>query len=224
MNEVRERLERLRQSIQRFESRFGREPDSVELVAVSKRQPAALVRAAFAAGQRAFGENYLKEAKSKIEALAEPAIQWHFIGAIQSNKTAEIATLFDWVHTVDRDKIAHRLNEQRPDGLAPLNVCIQVNISNESTKNGVRPDDLSALIESVARLPRLNLAGLMALPAPEPVFERQRESFARLRELARASPVSLDHLSIGTSDDYEAAIAEGATMVRIGTAVFGPRD
>lgn len=224
MNEVGERLERLRQSIRTIESRFGRAPDSVELVAVSKRQPPALVRAAFSAGQRAFGENYLKEAKSKIETLAEPDIQWHFIGAVQSNKTAEIAALFDWVHTVDRDKIARRLSDQRPPGRAPLNVCIQVNISNESTKGGVRPDDLPALIECVAELPRLHLAGLMALPAAEPAFEPQRETFARLAELARASPVSLDHLSIGTSADYEAAIAEGATLVRIGTAVFGPRE
>ena len=224
MNEVRERLERLRQSIRDCESRFGRESDSVELVAVSKRQPAEAVRDAFVAGQRNFGENYLKEAKFKIEALAEPHIRWHFIGAIQSNKTAEIATLFDWVHTVDRDKIARRLSEQRPAGLSPLNVCIQVNISGERTKNGVGPDDLAALVETVAGLPRLNLRGLMALPAPEPRFERQRENFARLRALAEASSTSLEHLSMGTSGDYEAAIAEGSTMVRIGTAVFGPRD
>ncbi len=224
MNEVSERLDRLRQSIRAHESRYGREPDSVKLVAVSKRQSAAQVREAFAAGQRAFGENYLKEAKSKIEALAEPAIEWHFIGAIQSNKTAEIAALFDWVHTVDREKIARRLDEQRPAALTPLNVFIQVNISGEATKSGVRPDDLPALIETVAGLPRLKVRGLMALPALEPKFERQREAFARLSALASLSPVPLDHLSIGTSDDYAAAIAEGSTMVRIGTAVFGPRQ
>ena len=224
MNEVRERLERLRQSIRECESRFGRESDSVELVAVSKRQPAEAVREAFVAGQRDFGENYLKEAKFKIEALAEPDIRWHFIGAIQSNKTAEIAALFDWVHTVDRDKIARRLSEQRPAELGPLNVCIQVNISGERTKNGIGPDNLSALIETISGLPRLNLRGLMALPAPESLFERQRENFASLRGLVKASAESLDHLSIGTSGDYEAAIAEGSTMVRIGTALFGPRD
>ena len=223
MSEVRERLERLKETIRTCELRYGREPGSVALVAVSKRQPVEAVREALAAGQRAFGENYLKEAKTKIETLAEPTAVWHFIGTVQSNKTAEIAALFDWVHTVDREKLARRLSEQRPAGRPPLNVCLQVNTSGEESKGGIAPSALPALIEAVAELPRLKLRGLLALPAPETVFERQRRAFAQLARLAAESAASFDTLSIGTSGDFEAAIAEGSTMVRIGTAVFGPR-
>ncbi len=223
MSEVRERLERVDETIRACESRYGRDPGSVALMVVSKHQPAEAVREALSAGQRAFGENYLKEAKTKIEALAEPTAVWHFIGTVQSNKTAEIAALFDWVHTVDREKLARRLSEQRPAGRPPLNVCLQVNTSGEKTKSGIAPSALPALIEAVVELPRLKLRGLMALPAPETVFERQRRAFAQLAKLAAESTVSFDTLSIGTSGDFEAAIAEGSTMVRIGTAVFGPR-
>lgn len=223
MSTVRERLERLKETISICESRHRREPGSVALVAVSKRQPVEAVREALAAGQRAFGENYSKEAKTKIETLAEPAAVWHFIGTVQSNKTAEITALFDWVHTVDREKLARRLSEQRPADRPPLNVCLQVNTSGEESKGGIAPSALPDLIEAVAELPRLKLRGLMSLPAPEIVFERQRRAFAQLARLAAESAAPFDTLSIGTSGDFEAAIAEGSTMVRIGTAVFGPR-
>ena len=203
--------------------RHGRAPGEVGLVAVSKRHPASAIRAAHAAGQRRFGENYLQEALAKQDELADLDIEWHFIGAIQSNKTADIAARFDWVHTVDREKVARRLNDQRPDDRPPLNVLVEVNISGEASKHGITPDALPALIETIAGLPRLRLRGLMSLPAPVDDFAAQRRAFAALAKLAAAGPVPLDTLSMGTSDDFEAAIAEGATLVRIGTAVFGPR-
>jgi len=203
--------------------RHGRTPGDVGLVAVSKRHPARAIRAAYAAGQRRFGENYLQEALAKQDELADLDIEWHFIGAIQSNKTADIAARFDWVHTVDRAKIARRLNDQRPNDRAPLNVLIEVNISGEPSKHGVTPAELPGLIETIAALPRLRLRGLMSLPAPVDDFAAQRRAFAALAALAAASATPLDTLSMGTSDDFEAAIAEGATLVRIGTAVFGPR-
>lgn len=221
--DVAARLAAVRAEIAACEARHGREPGSVTLVAVSKTKPAADVAAAFEAGQKAFGENYLQEAGEKIEALAGRGIEWHFIGGVQSNKTAEIAARFDWVHTVDREKIARRLNDQRPEGLPPLNVCLQVNVSGEDTKGGVAPDALPELVEAVAGQPRLALRGLMALPAPTPDFDAQRAAFETVARLARESAVPMDVLSIGTSADYEAAIAAGATHVRIGTAVFGPR-
>lgn len=217
------RLGRVHAEIAACEARHGRPPGSVKLIAVSKTQPAAAVAAAHDAGQRAFGENYLQEAGEKMDALAGRDIEWHYIGGVQSNKTADIAARFDWVHTVDREKIARRLNDQRPEGLAPLNVCIQVNVSGEATKGGIEPGALGALAETVAGCPRLALRGLMALPAPEPSFERQRAAFEALAKLAAGCPVPLEVLSIGTSADFEAAIAAGATHVRIGTAVFGPR-
>ncbi len=217
-------LAEVRRRLRVCASRYGRDPDSVGLVAVSKRQPVAALRAAFAAGQRAFGENYLQEALEKHRALADLAgLEWHFIGAIQSNKTTDIAQAFDWVHTVDRARIAERLSARRDPGREPLNVLVQVNISGEASKAGVAPAELPRLLEHVAGLPRLRLRGLMALPAPEPDFPRQRAAFAALAALARAAPMALDTLSMGTSEDFEAAIAEGATLVRIGTAVFGPR-
>ena len=203
--------------------RHGRAPGEVGLVAVSKRHPASAIRAAHAAGQRRFGENYLQEALAKQDELADLDIEWHFIGAIQSNKTADIAARFDWVHTVDREKVARRLNDQRPDDRPPLNVLVEVNISGEASKHGIAPAALPALLETIAALPRLRLRGLMSLPAPVDDFAAQRRAFAALAELASASAVPLDTLSMGTSDDFEAAIAEGATLVRIGTAVFGPR-
>ena len=223
MEEVKARLARLDQTLRALEARHGRMPGSVALVAVSKRHPPAAVLAAYAAGQRAFGENYVQEGLAKIAELAHCAIEWHFIGPLQSNKTAEVAANFAWVHTVDRVKIARRLHDQRPSRLPPLNVCIQVNISGEASKHGVSAQALPALIEAVAALPRLRLRGLMALPAPGTGIVEQRAAFAALAALKAASKLALDTLSMGTSDDFEAAIAEGATLVRLGTAIFGPR-
>lgn len=222
--EIGSRIGKVRKSIRDCEERFEREPHSVKLIAVSKRQPVKAIHDAIAGGQHAFGENYLSEARAKIAATPDPDIEWHYIGTIQSNKTAELAALFDWVHSVDRPKIARRLSAHRSPSSPPLNVCIQVNISGESTKNGVIPTDLPMLIDTISGLPHLNLRGLMALPAPDPIFSQQRKTFALLRELARSHPPTFDQLSMGTSNDYQAAIAEGSTMVRIGTAIFGPRS
>jgi PLP dependent protein len=206
--------------------RAGRDPAAIRLVAVSKTQTAAAVLAALEAGQVDFGENYLQEALPKQDALAGRAVDWHFIGALQSNKTRAVAERFRWVHTVDRESIARRLSDQRPTDLPPLEVCLQVNVSGESSKGGVAPERVSELAQAVAILPRLKLRGLMAIPAPEKDPDAQRAAFRRLRELRNAlnaKGLQLDTLSMGMSDDLEAAIAEGATMVRIGTAIFGPR-
>jgi pyridoxal phosphate enzyme (YggS family) len=208
----------------------GRPPEEVQLLAVSKTFGPEAVQEAAAAGQRAFGENYLQEGVDKIRTLAEAlpgvALEWHFIGPIQSNKTRPIAENFAWVHTVEREKIAQRLSEQRPDGLPPLNICLQVNISGEASKSGVVPAELPALARAVAGLPRLKLRGLMAIPEPEEDFERQRAAFAQLRQLyeqLRADGFALDTLSMGMSADLRAAVFEGATIVRVGSAIFGAR-
>jgi len=208
----------------------GRAPETARLLAVSKTFGADAVQEAVAAGQRAFGENYLQEGLDKIRALAEalPAaeLEWHFIGPIQSNKTRPIAENFAWVHTVEREKIAQRLSEQRPAGLAPLNICLQVNISGEASKSGVTPAELPALARAVAALPNLKLRGLMAIPEPEEDFERQRAAFAQLRQLyeqLRTDGFALDTLSMGMSADLRAAVFEGATIVRVGSAIFGAR-
>lgn len=223
MQELAQRLARVQESIRQCEARYARVPGSVALVAVSKRQSASAIANACAAGQRAFGENYLQEALAKIATLSAQPIEWHFIGPVQGNKTAEVAANFSWVHTLDRIRIAARLNQQRPAHLPPLNVLIQVNVSGEDSKHGIVADALSALVVEVALLPRLRLRGLMTMPAPRTDFGAQRAAFACLADLARASPVAMNALSMGTSDDFEAAIAEGATMVRLGTALFGPR-
>ncbi len=204
----------------------GKPESAVRLVAVSKTFPAETVRAAAAAGQRDFGENYLQEALAKMQALADLPLVWHFIGPIQSNKTRAIAEAFQWVHSVDREKIAARLSEARPAHLPPLNVCIEVNVSGEASKSGVAPDALAALARRVAALPRLALRGLMAIPEPTPDQAQQRRSFRAVRELKDAlvrEGFPLDTLSMGMSADLEAAIAEGATLVRVGTAIFGER-
>ncbi|HET9679606.1 MAG TPA: YggS family pyridoxal phosphate-dependent enzyme, partial [Gammaproteobacteria bacterium] len=206
----------------------GRDATGVQLLAVSKKQPPAAIEAAWRAGQRAFGENYLDEAQDKIKALAHlTPIDWHFIGRVQSNKTRAIAAQFTWVHTVDRLKIARRLAEQRPEHLPPLNICLQVNISHEASKSGVTPDALPDLAQQVAQLPRLRLRGLMALPALANDDAQQRQPLRRLhdclRDLQRAG-LALDTLSMGTSHDLEAAVTEGATIIRIGTAIFGSRE
>jgi pyridoxal phosphate enzyme (YggS family) len=210
----------------------GRPASAVRLLAVSKLQPASAVREAYACGQQAFGENYVQEGLAKIAELAalRPRLEWHLIGPLQSNKSRAVAEQFDWVHTIDRLKLAQRLSEQRPAHLPPLQVCVQVNISAEPSKSGVLPQDAAALAQAVAVLPGLRLRGLMAIPEPAQGFEAQRQphrALATLLAALRAQPWaqshSLDTLSMGMSEDLEAAIAEGATLVRVGTAVFGPR-
>ncbi len=220
-------LTSVKQRIAEFEQKYAREPGSVQLLAVSKTQPSQHVRAAYELGQHCFGENYLQEALTKIEQLSDCAIEWHFIGPIQSNKTRDLATHFDWVHSVDRLKIAQRLDEQRPVERGPLKVLIQVNLSEEDSKSGVTLNEAGALAEAIAKLPQLQLSGLMAIPAPSTDVAMQRQVF---RQLAQARDALLAqghaqcrHLSIGMSSDFEAAIAEGATMVRIGTDIFGAR-
>lgn len=201
-----------------------REPSQVGLLAVSKTKPATAIREAFAAGVRDFGENYLQEALSKQEELVDLPLIWHFIGPIQSNKTRAIAEHFAWVHSVDRLKIAQRLSEQRPSTLAPLNVCIQVNVSGEASKSGCAPDDVHTLATAIAALPNLHLRGLMAIPEPTDDPAAQNAAFAHVRALQHDLQLPLDTLSMGMSHDLEAAIAQGATWVRIGTALFGARD
>jgi pyridoxal phosphate enzyme (YggS family) len=221
---IAERIEAVRQRIRRAERAAGRPEGSVRLVAVSKTQPAEALAAAYGCGQRDFGENYLQEALDKQERLAHFDIGWHFIGPIQSNKTKPIAQRFAWVHSVDRLKIAERLNEQRPFHLPRLNVCLQVNVSGEASKGGVSFEELPALAARVVQLPRLRLRGLMAIPAPADDPAEQRASFHALRlAFEGLSELGMDTLSMGMSEDLEAAVSEGATLVRIGTAVFGAR-
>ena len=221
-------LHALHERITKAARAAGRDPSSVRLLAVSKAFPATVSAEAARAGQRAFGENYVQEALAKMVELVNSAerLEWHFIGPIQSNKTRAIAQAFDWVQSVDRLKIAERLAEQRPANLPLLNVLLQVNVSGEASKAGVAPDQLSQLAAAVAQLPRLRLRGLMTIPAPEIDVARQRSAFARTNKLfrqLREDGLKIDVLSMGMSDDLEAAIAEGATMVRIGTAIFGAR-
>lgn len=226
MSTIADRLAQVRMRISQAAATAARDPNSIRLLAVSKTRPVADLEAALAAGQRAFGESYLQDALPKIAAIGERA-EWHFIGPIQSNKTRQIASHFAWVHSVDRLKIAQRLSEQRPAGLPPLNICLQVNTSGETTKGGVLPEETRNLAEAVALLPHLRLRGLMTIPAPVQDVTQQRRPFAQLRRLLEqlnANGLELDTLSMGMSNDLEAAIAEGATLVRIGTAIFGPRS
>ncbi|AMB77821.1 MULTISPECIES: YggS family pyridoxal phosphate-dependent enzyme [Pseudomonas] len=201
-----------------------RDVTSIHLLAVSKTKPAAALREAYAAGVRDFGENYLQEARAKQVELADLPLSWHFIGPIQSNKTRDIAEHFSWVHSVDRLKIAQRLSEQRPADLEPLNICIQVNVSGEASKSGCTPQDLPALAAAINGLPRLKLRGLMAIPEPTEDRAEQDAAFATVRDLQQSLNLGLDTLSMGMSHDLESAIAQGATWVRIGTALFGARD
>ena len=206
----------------------GRPVQAVTLLAVSKTFGAASVREAFAAGQRAFGENYVQEALDKLAALADlrAQIEWHLIGPLQSNKTRPVAAAFDWVHSVDRLKIAQRLSQQRPAELPPLQLCLQVNLSSEASKSGLAPDEVSAVAQAVAALPRLRLRGLMAIPEPADDEAARRAPHRALRELLaalNAQGLALDTLSMGMSADLEAAVAEGATLLRVGTAIFGGR-
>ncbi len=204
----------------------GREPGSVQLLAVSKKQPLTKIREAAAAGQRDFGENLVQEGVEKIQELADLDLIWHFIGHLQSNKTRVVAENFDWVHTIDKLKTARRLSEQRPAGLPPLNVCVQVNVDDEAQKSGVAPADVLDLAGACAELPNLAFRGLMCLPAIREGFDAQRAPFATLRTLTkdlRDHGIDADTLSMGMTADYRAAIFEGATIVRIGTALFGKR-
>ena len=219
---IRVRLAALHQRVAAACARAGRPPGAVTLLAVGKGQPAAALAAAAAAGQRDFAENYAQEALAKIAALPRAGLAWHFIGPLQSNKTGDVARHFDWVHGLDREKVAHRLSEQRPAGLPALNVCVQVNISGEASKSGVAPGEAFALCRAAASLPRLRLRGLMAIPAPGAGPEAYR-ALRELYESLRRAGLELDTLSAGMSDDFEAAIAEGSTMIRIGTALFGQR-
>jgi pyridoxal phosphate enzyme (YggS family) len=227
MNQIPEQLARVRQRIAAAAAACGRRPEDIHLLAVSKTKPAEAVRAAWRAGQRAFGENYLQDAMPKIEALQDLDIEWHFIGRLQSNKTGQIAAHFAWVHTLDRLKHAQRLSDQRRDDQPALQVCLQVNLSGEASKGGVSATHAGELAQQIARLPRLRLRGLMVLPAPTTDTARQRAVFRQLRELQErlnADGLALDTLSMGMSGDMEAAIAEGATIVRIGTDIFGARE
>ena len=230
MTSIQHNLQQVRQRIAAAAASCGRDPQEITLLAVSKTKPASAIEEAMAAGQRAFGENYVQEGVDKIRYFQQAGasgLQWHFIGPLQSNKSRLVAEHFDWCHTVDRLKIATRLSEQRPADLPPLNVLIQINISDEQSKSGIPLAELDALAAGVAALPNLQLRGLMAIPAPESEYERQfavaqqmAVAFAQLKTLYP----SVDTLSLGMSDDMEAAIAAGSTMVRIGTAIFGARD
>ncbi|MBU1426313.1 MAG: YggS family pyridoxal phosphate-dependent enzyme [Gammaproteobacteria bacterium] len=226
MTAILSNLQATREAIEQAAKAAQRNVTDVRLLAVSKTFPAAAVREAYLAGQTAFGENYLQEALDKIGALRDLPLEWHFIGPIQSNKTRAIAENFAWVHSVDRLKIAERLSAQRPPQLPPLNVCLQVNVSGEETKSGVAPDDVGPLAQEVARLPHLKLRGLMSIPFPASDETAQRAPFAQMQKLLgqlNSQGLALDTLSMGMSHDFPAAIREGATIVRIGTAIFGRR-
>ncbi|AKM89037.1 YggS family pyridoxal phosphate-dependent enzyme [Enterobacter ludwigii] len=230
MNDIAHNLAQVRDKISAAATRCGRASEEITLLAVSKTKPASAIADAIAAGQHAFGENYVQEGVDKIRFFQEQGktdLQWHFIGPLQSNKSRLVAEHFDWCHTIDRLRIASRLNDQRPEALPPLNVLIQVNISDENSKSGIALEELDALAADVAALPRLTLRGLMAIPAPESSYERQfavAQQMAVAFEALKGRYETVDTLSLGMSDDMEAAIAAGSTMVRIGTAIFGARD
>lgn len=227
MSAIATNLQAVRTRIAAAASAAGRTPESITLLAVSKTKPLADVLAAAAAGQSAFGENYVQEGCEKAAATVDRSLEWHFIGPLQSNKTRLVAEHFAWVHSVDRLKIAERLSAQRPTDLPPLQVCVQVNVSGEASKSGCTPAEALALCQAVAALPQLRLRGLMAIPEPADDAAAQRAPLRRLRELyesIRAAGLPLDTLSMGMTHDLEAAIAEGATIVRVGTAIFGERN
>jgi hypothetical protein len=221
MRSIHDNLQAVRARIAQAAAAGGRAPESVALVAVSKTQAAPMLAEARAAGQRAFGENYVQEAVEKMDSLRDPSIEWHLVGPLQSNKTRVVAARFDWVHSVETEKVARRLSEARLDSQAPLNVLIQVNVSGEDSKSGVAPGEVPALAAAVAAMPRLRLRGLMAIPEPGAGVDRYRALKSLFDGLV---PLGADTLSVGMSDDMELAIAEGATMVRVGTAIFGARQ
>lgn len=231
MQDIEQRLTQTRERLEQAASACGRDPTSVQLLAVSKTRPVADILQAYGCGQRHFGENYLQEALPKIAALSDKPICWHFIGPLQANKTRAVAEHFSWVHSVDRLKIARRLSDQRPATLPPLDICLQVNISGEASKAGLPSDQVAECAVAIAALPRLRLRGLMCIPQANPTPGQEGEPFARLRQLLQSlqalagSPCpDLDSLSMGMSGDLEAAVTEGATWVRVGTGIFGPRQ
>lgn len=222
-DQLKDKLRTVENNIGQTAIKHQRQPEQVHLLAVSKKKPAEQIRQVFALGQKAFGENYLQEALDKQQQLLDLDIEWHFIGPIQSNKTRDISAHFSWVHSVDRLKIAQRLSDQRPAHLSPLNICLQLNIDNETSKSGIAPDQALDLANRIMALPRLKLRGLMAIPAPKQSFDEQFKTFKRVSDIMQAVP-EMDTLSMGMSGDMEAAIAAGATIVRVGTAIFGQRE
>lgn len=226
MSSIAENLTQVRYQLSSAAEKHHQNPNEITLLAVSKTRPAADIQAAYEEGQRHFGENYLQESLDKINALQELDICWHFIGPLQSNKTRAVAENFDWMHTVDRFKIAQRLSDQRPEDMPPLNICVQVNISREASKSGCQPEDVAALVKQMSDLPNIIVRGLMAIPKASQDISEQRKVFAQMKSLQlelNTQHPQLDTLSMGMSGDMEAAIAEGATIVRIGTAIFGQR-
>ena len=227
MSDIAQRYQNILAKIKQFEIKYDRIPGSVKLIAVSKTKPANMIRDMAELGQRAFGENYLQEAVKKQDELKDLNLEWHFIGHIQSNKTKDIAENFDWAHGVDRFKIARRLSDQRPVDLAPINICLQVNLEGEISKSGINPGDVVNLAKDISQLPNLKLRGLMAIPSPNNTHEKQREVFKIMKTLLNELNTTDNHydvLSMGMTDDMEAAIAESASHIRIGTALFGPRS
>ena len=226
MQDIETNLAQIHHQIELAAAEYDRVPGDISLLAVSKKKLPADLRCAYDCGQKEFGENFLQEAQAKMRELADLDIIWHFIGPVQSNKTRALAESFDWVHCVDRPKIAQRLSNQRPGSLPPLNICIQVNIDLETSKSGVAPDDIVPLAEAIRVLPNIRLRGLMAIPAQHSKFELQREPFAKLKQALlglQQRGLDCDTLSMGMTHDMRAAIAEGSTLVRIGTAIFGAR-
>ena len=226
MHSIEKNLAQIHLQIEQAASEYNRDSHNISLLAVSKKKLPADLRNAYSCGQRDFGENFLQEAQAKMRELPDLDIIWHFIGPVQSNKTRALAESFDWVHCVDRLKIARRLSDQRPESMPPLNICIQVNIDLETSKSGVAPDGIVAIAEAICDLPKIRLRGLMAIPAQQSRFELQREPFAKLRQALhdlQQRGLDCDTLSMGMSHDMRAAIAEGSTLVRIGTAIFGER-
>ncbi len=228
MTQISDNLQTIGAKLKKFSLQYNRVENSVKLLAVSKKHDSSKIREAYAYGQRAFGENYVQELWDKYHELSDLDIEWHFIGPLQSNKTKKIAEISDWVHTIDRLKIAQRLNDQRPENLAPLSVCIQLNISGERSKSGISENEVTDLAKEIIKLPKLKLRGLMVIPAPEENFDKQLEVFAKVNAIKDTlnleQGIELDTLSMGMSNDIEAAIAGGSTMVRIGTAIFGQRE
>jgi PLP dependent protein len=227
MHNIEKNLQQVKNQIDRAAQDCGRSANEITLLAVSKTKPVEDILAAHQAGQRDFGENYLQEAENKIQALTDKPMVWHFIGPIQSNKTRRISELFDWVHSVDRLKIAERLSQHRPPELPALNILLQVNIDNEASKSGISADEVLPLATQIAQLPRVKLRGLMAIPSPQEDYQKQCVPLAKMHELFKSLQLKhpdCDTLSMGMSDDMQAAIAQGSTLVRIGTAIFGQRN
>lgn len=233
MSEIRDNLQTIGAKQDQYIKQYKRRGNSVQLLAVSKRHSIDKIRDAYEYGQRSFGENYVQELLDKNQQLEDLAIDWHYIGPLQSNKAKKISEVATWVHAVDRMKIAQRLSDNRPDDMPPLSICLQVNISEEESKSGINPNELVPLAKQIAQLPKINLRGLMVIPAPEDDFNKQREVFAQVAALKESLKnslneegikIELDTLSMGMSNDMEAAIAEGATIVRVGTAIFGQRE